>query len=158
MPLPAWHPPFSSFLSFHGVWAAKPLFYWLELVKKPSLSGGTKARFTKGTVFFDPKRCHVKTSQITPNDTFLSFPLHTWLQQSTSTWKALASYQSRTSFNGPFLNGLFSSEFSGGKTAHEGIRGNGPFFRPQRHTQLPLARRQPRGPEAAKLREMQHKW
>ena len=30
MPLPAGHPPFSSFSSFHGIRAAKPLFYWLE--------------------------------------------------------------------------------------------------------------------------------
>ena len=30
MPLPAGHPPFSSFSSFHGVRAGKPLFYWLE--------------------------------------------------------------------------------------------------------------------------------
>ena len=30
MPLPAGHPPFSSFSSFHGVRAAKPLLYWLE--------------------------------------------------------------------------------------------------------------------------------
>ena len=30
MPLPAGHPPFSSFSSFHGVRAAKPLFCWSE--------------------------------------------------------------------------------------------------------------------------------
>ena len=30
MPLPAGHPPFSSFSPFHGVREAKPLFHWLE--------------------------------------------------------------------------------------------------------------------------------
>ena len=62
MPLPAWHPPFSSLLSFHGVWAPKPFFYWLEWkfvifavsVENPPLFGGTKAWFTKGTVVGTP--------------------------------------------------------------------------------------------------------
>ena len=50
MPLPAGHPPFSSFSSFHGVRAAKPLFYWLEcrfvifaiFVKNPLFLAGQK--------------------------------------------------------------------------------------------------------------------
>ena len=63
MSLPAGHPPFSSFSSFHSVWAAKPLFYWLEckfvifavFVKNPFFFGGTKARFTKNTVSWTPR-------------------------------------------------------------------------------------------------------
>ena len=50
MPLPTGHPPFSSFSSFHGVRAAKPLFYWLEcrfvifaiFVKNPLFLAGQK--------------------------------------------------------------------------------------------------------------------
>ena len=50
MPLPAGHPPFSSFSAFHGVRAEKPLFYWLEsrfvifaiFVKKPLFLAGQK--------------------------------------------------------------------------------------------------------------------
>ena len=57
------HPPFSSFSSFHGVRAAKPLFCWLErkfvifavFVNNPPLFGGTKARFTKSTVSWTPR-------------------------------------------------------------------------------------------------------
>ena len=49
------HPPFSSFSSLHGVRAAKPLIrHFRHFRQKPPFSGGTKARFTKSTVFGTP--------------------------------------------------------------------------------------------------------
>ena len=70
MPLPAGHPPFSSFSSFHGVRAAKPLFYWLEcrfvifaiFVKNPLYLAGQKHGLPKATVFGTPKKAHKKKS------------------------------------------------------------------------------------------------
>ena len=63
MPLPAGHPPFSSFSSFHGVRAAKPLFYWLEcrfvifaiFVKNPLFLAGQKHGLPKAP-FQDPDK------------------------------------------------------------------------------------------------------
>ena len=101
MPLPAGHPPFSSFSSFQGVRAAKPLFYWLEcrfvifaiFVKNPPFchSGGTKARFTKSTVFGTPTNPVLpfldfsvlprKNLKLTKDFRPLSNPLKPWKRQ-----------------------------------------------------------------------------
>ena len=56
MPLPAGHPPSSSFSSFHRVWAAKPVFYWLErkfvifavFVKNPLVLAGQSREVLHG--------------------------------------------------------------------------------------------------------------
>ena len=63
MPLPVGHPPFSSFSSFHGVRAAKPLFYWLEcrfvifaiFVRNPLFLAGQKHGLPKAP-FSGPRR------------------------------------------------------------------------------------------------------
>ena len=62
MLFPAWHPPISSFASLHGVWAAKPLFYWLErefvmsavFVKKPPPYAGQRHGLPKAP-FLGPR-------------------------------------------------------------------------------------------------------
>ena len=77
-PCPRGHPPFSSFSSFHGVRAAKPLLYWLEcrfvifaiFVKNLLFSGGTKARSTKSTVFGTPTNFVRKTQPLSGQRAF----------------------------------------------------------------------------------------
>ena len=76
-------PAIFVFSSFRGVRAAKPLLYWLEcrfvifaiFIQKPPFSGGTKARFTKGTVFGTPKdRAPTRNSPERVRDTIWTFP------------------------------------------------------------------------------------
>ena len=78
MPLPAGHPPFSSFLSFHGVWAAKPLFYWLEckfvifvvFVRNPRFWAGQKHGLPKAP-FLGPRENSQNKKQIPELHRFL---------------------------------------------------------------------------------------
>ena len=76
MPLPAGHPPFSSFSSFHRVRAAKPLFYWLEcrfvifaiFVKTPLFLAGQKHGLPKAP-FSGPRRMSRDSPPNRPRDT-----------------------------------------------------------------------------------------
>ena len=69
MPFPEWHPPFSSFSSFSGVWGAKPLFSVGRMQIRHF------RRFRQNGPLFDTGQKHglPKTRFVPPRETVLCY-------------------------------------------------------------------------------------